>query len=204
MLPSISRLPIYAFCDAEVTFFERDCVEEALIEFYDAFPGRKMVFNGARQWGSNQYSSPNWYLWETRNRQNGRRTQIDADVLLNLMRNDPRGPHIDVFFTSYDLTSLGKEFCFGVSSKLTTVQSVARYRHLGFRDTRAIIKTMTWHGLGHIFDLSSSDMMHCSNQGCSMRYATSLDELIVQSREVENMHRMYCPECMEKLRKCLK
>lgn len=198
---SVSRLPIYAFCDAEVTLFERDCMEEALLGFHDAFPGRKIVFSGARQWGTNRYSSPNWYIWEARNMQNSRRrTQIDGDVLVNLMKNDPRERHIDVFFTSYDLTTLGREFCFGMcDGQLTTVQSVARYRHLRFQDVRAIIKRMTWNGLGRIFDVPSN----CSNPGCSMQRAANLNELIVQSREIENMHRLYCPECMEKLKRLL-
>lgn len=205
-------LPINVAWDSGLSPFEQDCVTEGMLEFKEAFPGRRVVIVGSRQWSIGNYSSADWYIRQTKAVQrNYNGLQLDADILLGLMMDNPRQktePFVDVLITSYDLASKGPSDRFGTANGRIVVQSVARYGRLSFADRRMVIKTTIWHELGHVFGLTeginrpNTELKfgsHCTNPGCSMCQSTSLDEKVALARKVGLMHRIYCPQCKREM-----
>ena len=196
-------LPIYVMWDSGLSSFEQECVKDAMIEFEETFPGRKIVICGSRQWSNGDYSSADWYVRKAK----GDGIKLDVDFLLNLMEKEPRQestPRVDVLITSYDLSTGKESFCYGKTRGRFIVQSVARYERLSFADRKLVIKNMIWRELGHVFgaamNTSRSDVVrivdwYCMNVGCAMRWGANLDVWVQHARETERMHRLYCPKC---------
>lgn len=200
-------LPIYVMYDSGLDVFERYCIEDAMREFASEFPQRKVVIYGAQAWSSGDYSSADWYIQKAAKilRPN-RNMQLNANSLLDLLIKEPwqKNPHIDVLFTSRDLSAPGLNFCFGMAIGRYTVQSVFRYRRLHAEDRRLAIKAVVWHELGHALGCAANlhrsnteDRLgpHCTNYGCVMRQGMDLGEWMKHAREMKSLGRIYCPQC---------
>lgn len=201
--------------DSGLDRFEENCIQEAIKEFFAAFPKRKIVIYGSTHWSCGNYSNADWYIQKAKrfNHQDQQVTQLDAKSVINLMLAEPwqkSSPHIDVCFTSKDLSIQGLNFCFGLTFDRCTVQSVYRYRGLAPEDRKIAIKSVFWHELGHVLgaarDLSRSNTEeclgpHCTNFGCVMRQGTSLLEWVKHARETSGMHMIYCRQCTEDIKK---
>ena len=154
-------LPIYVMYDTGITHDEEISIAEALADLKKIFPERKIVNFGKAAWGNGEYSSANWYVQKAMDidKIKDEYSQLNADVLVNLMSNEPyqeATPHIDVMFTSRDLTSKiwDLNFCFGMTRGRCTVQSVYRYRWLNAADKHLAIKAVVLHELGHVFGMA--------------------------------------------------
>lgn len=208
-------LPIYLVYDSKVNEFEVRCIMEALTAFKKLRPRQIVRAFGSQPWSTGNYSSADWYVRFARRiyREELGRTQLDAGSILTLLENEPwqeQNPHIDLFFTSYDLNMRGMNFCFGMTRGRNTVLSVYRFRKLCEDDREIAIKTLVWHELGHIFglasDLSRSNTRdccgpHCTNDGCAMCQGVSVKEWVMHAREVKKYGMIYCSQCMDDLRR---
>lgn len=207
-------LPIYVSYDSKITDFEQKAIIEGLKEISSVFPGREVVVFGSMAWSEGDYSSADWYVARAKKvMHRGRGLQLDAASLLGLMTNEPwqrTKAHIDVFFTSYDLTAPGLNFCFGMTSGRLTVQSVARYRVLPAADRYLAIKSVVQHELGHVYGLAGDLRRpnteqnlgpHCTNYGCIMRQSLTLELWVQHAREARAMGRIYCPSCLADARR---
>ena len=208
-------LPIYLTYDIGVDEFKIRAIMMALIEFKKLRPKQKITVHGSKPWSTGDYSSADWYIKSAKRifREDLGRVQLDADSILTLLENEPwqeQQSHIDLFFTSYDLSLRGINFCFGIARGRNTVQSVYRFRRLCADDREIAIKTLVWHELGHIFglasDLSRSNTRdccgpHCTNEGCAMCQGVSVKEWVMHAREVKKYGMIYCSQCMDDLRR---
>lgn len=210
-------LPVYVMYDSGVDLFERDCITDALQEFVETFPQRKVVIYGTRAWSTGDYSSADWYVRNAKRviRKGWDWVQYDAQSLLELMMKEPwqkANPHIDVLFTSHDLTGTSRgtvlNFCFGMTLGRFTVQCVFRFRDLPATDRRLAIKAVVWHELGHVFGCAANPHRsnteyklgrHCTNPGCIMRQGVNLNEWVRHARDAYRLGRIYCPQCREDL-----
>lgn len=207
-------MPIKVMYDTGLDRFEIDSVIEAMVAFKRLFPQRRITIYGSKPWlATGDYSGPDWYIQAARKvHTTGNRVQLDAHSVLHLLEDEPwqtQCPHVDVFFTSYDLTTQGMNFCFGATEGRCTVQSVYRYRGLNPEDRKLAIKTVVWHELGHVFGLAGDPNRtntqylfggHCTNYGCAMRQGMNLTEWVTIVRELKTAGRIYCPQCMQDMR----
>lgn len=209
-------LPINVMFDSGVDRFEEKAIIEGLVGAVFYFPSLSLRLYGSKVWAKGDYGCADWYIGMARKMLRHGHMQYDAGSLLELLRNEPwqSEPHIDVFFTSKDLTmEYGGEylnFCFGVASGRATIQSVARFRGLPDADRKLAIEAVVRHELGHIFGLAADlrrphtvDNLgaHCTNPGCIMRQALTVDEWVRNARESARMGMIYCPECMKDAKK---
>ena len=212
-------LPIYVMHDTGLTVLESTAVssgiQSALACLGQGGHRRRVEDFGAKAWAKGEFSSADWYVSQAKHlrRSNGI-VQLDADDLIGLMANEPwqdAEPHIDVMFTSYDLTVMDDgrylNFVFGLADGRFTVQSVARFRSIPDEFDRVLaIKAVVQHELGHIFgmasDLHRSNIEyslgpHCTNRGCVMRQALNVPDWAQNARDSYQMGMIYCPQCLE-------
>ncbi|MBR3116177.1 hypothetical protein IKF30_03035 [Candidatus Saccharibacteria bacterium] len=192
---------IHVMFDSGLTSLERESIRDGLIDFKERFPNKDIVNYRSRQWSTgSSYCSADWFIRQARLKQAISGSGLNVEVLLDLMREDPGQkayPHIDVLFTSCDLTRRGLKTCYGATSDRFTVQSLYRYRYLRLDDRIALIKWTLWHELGHMLGLSNN--IHCANRGCAMHQGKDFDETIRFAREMTRTNRIYCPDCTKKI-----
>ena len=206
-------LPIYVMYDSGLNLLERSSVEQAISDLRFEMPERRIESYGHWAWSKGDYGCADWYI-QTAGRiiKSKNQVQLDAESLLGLLEREPwqeKTPHIDVLFTSRDLSARGLNFCFGMTRGRCTVQSVYRYRSLNSSVDRSLaIKTVLWHELGHVFGLAvranNSEYKlgwHCTNHGCAMRQGMNLTEWVKNTRELKAAGRIYCPQCLADLHK---
>lgn len=212
---TMAILPIYVSYDSHLLTTEKRAIITAANEFNELFRDRRIYIFGSGPWSDNvEYSSGDWYVDKAKKilRKNSL-IQLDANSLIRLLAQEPwqkEEKHIDMFFTSYDLTAwsggMRLNFCFGLTSGRLTVLSVRRFRELQFRDRVLAIKALFWHELGHILgaarDLNreaTEDNLgpHCTSFGCIMRQGLSLEEWMSHAKQAERRSSFYCPSCME-------
>ena len=204
-------LPIYVMYDSGLSAFEQKCVKEAMVDFKELFPERDIVLYGSRAWSDGDYSSADWYVRNAKMKLRPGTFQLDAASILSLMETEPwqETPHVDVFFTSKDLTAKGLNFCFGMTRGRCTVQSVHRYRQLYPEDRKLAIKAVVLHELGHVFGLATGRQVnveyrlgyHCTSFGCVMQQGMNLSEWVRHAREAKRVGMIYCPYCMKDMRR---
>ena len=207
-------LPIYVCYDSGLDAFEVQCIKDALVELKILFPNRVIKDFGSRSWSVGDYSSADWYVNKAKKvLRSSAISQLDAGSLIDLMQSEPwqrNDPHIDVLFTSKDLTITNLNFCFGLARGRITVQSVFRYRRLSNADRELAIKAVVHHELGHIFgcaiDLARANTEmnlgeHCTNYGCIMRQGLSVEEWVKHAKEAKYLKRIYCPQCLADARR---
>ena len=208
-------LPIYVMYDSSLDDFEIRCIKEAMWEFVSLFPERKVVIYGSRAWSRGDYSSADWYAQNAKRviKKGWKWVQYDAQSLLELMMNEPwqrNNPHIDMMFVSHDLTARNLNFCFGMTMGRYTVQSVFRYRDLKEDDRWLAVKAVALHELGHVFGCAANPHRsnteiklgrHCTNPACIMQQGMNKTEWVKHARDAYSLGRVYCPQCMEDIRK---
>lgn len=211
-------LPIYVMWDSGLTPDEQRAIVNGLKEFNDLFPEREIYVFGSDRWTeAEEFSSADWYLSKAKRvTRKGKPAQLDALSLILKMMDEPyqkTNVHIDVMFTSKDLTaklnSSWLNFCFGLTSGRYTVQSVARFRGLPTYDKTLAIKAILWHELGHVLGAAGNRKMfvennlglHCTKHGCIMRQGLSVPEFVKHAKEARKQGRIYCPLCLEDIKK---
>ena len=208
-------LPIYLTFDSGLDDYERHCLKDAMVAFKELFPERAVYTYGDKAWATGDYSCADWYIRFAKKifTPGYAGIQLDADDLLRLIENEPwqkKNPHIDVFFTSYDLNVEGMNFCFGLARGRNTVQSVYRFKKLDSTERKLALQTLVWHELGHIFGMASDSRRshtkellgrHCTNLGCSMCQGVTVDEWVSNAKMVKYSGKIYCPQCMEDMLK---
>ena len=205
-------LPIFICYDTGLDMFEIKSIAEALKDIMRLFPERHVENFGSAAWSAGDYSSADWYVSHTRHvLRQGAIMQLDARSMLGLLYSEPwqkTNPHIDLLFTSRDLTANGLNFCFGMASGRVSVQSVFRYRGLCDTDRRLAIKAVVHHELGHILGCAKYGRIHtkmslgshCTNHGCIMRQGLCLSDWVQHARDAERAGWIYCPECLAEAR----
>ncbi len=205
-------LPIYVMYDSGLDEVEEVAVLAALRDLSALVPEFEITCFGSEAWCSGEYSSADWYIQHTEivRGKNGE-LQLNADQLLDLVASEPwqANPHIDIVLTSCDLTAFdaGQQlnFVFGIADGRFSIQSVARFRDCSNFDRTLAIKTMIWHELGHILGMAADLNRdhteyklgpHCTSFGCSMKQGMSVSEWVENAREVFQVGRIYCPECL--------
>lgn len=207
-------LPIHLMYDSGIQPMEEMAILDGLHEVLEIFPKREAINYGAKPWIKGEFSSADWYVDHASKfyRPNGD-VQLDADDLIDLMRFEPwqeKQAHIDMMFTSLDLTTLGGDgyldYVFGAADGRFTVQSVARFRDIPLEHDRILaIKNVVQHELGHIFgmanDLHRENTVedfgpHCTNFGCVMRQAITVSEWVQNARDSYQMGIVYCKQCL--------
>lgn len=207
-------LPIYVMYDSGLDLVERSAVYSALKELDKLFPEREITLYGDAPFAEGAWSSAAWYLQRAKGVTRNGTHQLDASSLLELLEQEPwnQTPHIDVLLTSYDLTAGNLRFCFGIARGLNTVDSVYRYRTLPDADDRfSCIQAVVWHELGHVFGLAprgrtnTEDNLgsHCTNPGCVMQQGLDVNTWARHVKEAKSMGRIYCPQCMEDLKRTM-
>lgn len=207
-------LPICVSYDSGVDFFEEAAIRSGLFEALECLRYQNSVrIIGSDPWHQGKCSSADWYIGGAKTiyrDQIGQ--QIDADDLIRMLMCSPwqiNEPHIDILFTSHDLTVRRDgdwlNFVFGASLGRVTVQSVARFRDIPNGDDRRLaIKTLMQHELGHIFGMAANPNRsnvrdsigpHCTNYGCVMRQALTVPAWVENAREAYQMGTIYCPQC---------
>lgn len=205
---------VYLMYDSGVTEKEASAIIAGIEEIESVFPGRLFVNYGSRPWSAGDYSSADWYLEHAPITTRNGEIQLLSDGILQLLNNEPwqkSDPHIDVFFVSQDLTTRTSQgqilnFVFGEAMGRATVQSVARFRWLDSNSKYLAIKALVQHELGHIFHLAGDRErgnteynlgMHCTNPGCVMRQALTVEDWVKNAIESQRRRMIYCPQCLE-------
>ena len=207
-------LPIYVSYDSGVDRVEIDAIDEAIEEVKSLFPRRRIIDYQSATWRAGDFSSANWYIKEAKKRDKSYvpGSPINAFWLLNLVSQEPFqkvNEHIDVLFTSEDLTAPEQSICHGLGSDRYTVQSVYRYRNLPVEDRRLMIKYTFYHEIGHVLgcarNLNRSNTEdryghHCTRYGCVMRQGLTPGARLQIAKEASKMGRIFCPQCQEDAR----
>lgn len=199
--------PIFSCYDSGVEESEVKAIVDALKEFRRLFPERRIFNYGSKPWCKGDFSSADWYV---KNAKELPSKQKDASDMALLLAKEPwqkTSPHIDVLFTSKDLSFDDNNFVFGLAypSLRVTVQSVARYRILSDEDKTLAIKAVVWHELGHILGCAHPGRVktkyilgsHCTNPGCIMQQGLSVPVWLEHAKQAKALHQIYCPLCME-------
>lgn len=210
-------LPIYISYDNGLDAIERTAIREAVLEFQRIFPERKFYNFGSKAWSDGDFSSGDWYVNHARRvmRKNFP-LQLDAGSILHLFEREPwqnLEEHIDVFFTSHDLTArFGFQwlnFCFGLTRGHNTVQSVSRFRRLAFRNRKLAVKAVLLHELGRVLGAAADPGRHCTeenlgrhctNYGCIMRQGLTVEEWVEHAMQAESRG-WYCTDCRNDIRR---
>ena len=211
-------LPIYVMHDSGLDEFEVNVIKSGLAELKETLPERQIYNYGAETWCEGAYSSADWYISKGKSvMRPDHPAQLDARSVLLLTMREPwqiAEKHIDIIFTSQDLTTKYEDgylnFCFGLTMGRYTIQSVARFRDLPLRDRCLVIKSLMWHELGHVLGAAGNLLRdntvdklgsHCINYGCVMQQGMTVQEMVQNARQAERRGRIYCPDCMADIRK---
>lgn len=201
-------LPIYCMYDSGIDRTEERAIVEGLAEFLNVFPERRIINFGMHPFGEGDYSSADWYIKHAKKHIHFGRIQLEADSLVDLMMQEPwqADPHIDLFFVSNDLYQKDSNapFCFGLSCKRVSVQSVFRYRRMSANDRFLAVKHTVLHELGHILGMVSNQDrakikeqqgLHCTSPGCVMRQGITALDWVKNAKASDKNHTTYCPLC---------
>lgn len=204
---------IFISWDNDITESEADAIICGVNQMSVICRERKFVVYGANSWSSGSYSSGQWYVDHAQRTVTG---QVDGDSLVDLLQSEPwqvTEPHIDVFFTSEDLTARDRgrylNYCFGLADVVAgiSVQSVARFRHLSVHERKLCIERVFRHEIGHLLGMASSGRAnteenlgsHCLNLGCTMRQGLNINQWLRHSLEENRYCSKFCPQCLTEL-----
>ena len=177
-------------------------IEQGLREAQPLF-GSKIINLGWGSWEMGEYKSADELVRSMPKNSSG---QIDGDALedkLIRLNQTWLEPGAIVLITSLDLYMKGTPWCFALSKRRTTVQSVHRFRGLSEKDESLCIRRTLKHELGHIYgcpaNIRRSNTVenmgtHCTNPGCVMRQVSSVSSLIYAAKN-ENPYNCFCPQC---------
>lgn len=215
-------LPIYVSYDSGTDELERRAITDGMFDAMRAFESKhNIMVYGVDQWSEHTLGSADRCVASCKGiRYDDKRTQLDAihliDLLFNNSRNDPK-PHINVLFTSHDLTTRDEngdwmDYVLEVFGGHNFACSLARFRNIADDcDRKVAIQAITAHGLGYAFDMTyhllgrnfdtDDSIRACVNCGCVMQSGktpTTWTRIAYESRRNE---RVFCPECIDRARR---
>lgn len=204
--------PVYVCYDDGVTAAERKAINSCLNVMQPLF-GCEIYCYGTEPWPYGRYRSANAIVKSTPKNVSG---QLSVSVLLDKLEETSASwieLNAFVLYTSKDLyfQERNLSWCFGAARKNTrvSVQSVKRFRGLSESAAAFCIRRTLRHELGHIFRCAASNYrsntvdlagLHCTNRGCSMRQAGSLNDLLAMMAD-ERDEACFCEQCMADLRR---
>ena len=212
-------LPIYVSYDSGMDQLERRAITDGMIGTMRAFESKhNVMMYGVDRWSEHALGSADWCVMSCRSvyRVEGKRTQQDAlhliDLLFNNTRNDPK-PHINVLFTSHDLTMRDEngdwvDYVLEMFDGQNYVCSLAQFRHIADDcDRKLAIQAIVAHGLGHAFGMTyglrrsfrtAENGAACVNCGCAMQNSVLPVAWVRIAHELRHSERVFCSECISR------
>ena len=204
--------PVYVCYDDGVAMAERAAIERGLIEI-EPLIGSDTYCYGTEEFPQGRYRSADSVVRSTARNKSG---QLNISIILDKLEEMSASwgeTNAVVLFTSEDLCFPAKNlpYCFGAARQGTrvSVQSVKRFRHLSEEPESFCIRRTLRHELGHIYCCAGNPRrsntvdiagLHCTNKGCSMRQAGSVEELLSMMAD-ERDKTCFCDQCMADLRR---
>ena len=162
------------------------------------------------------YWSTLWYIEQSLDEKSG---QIIAPQFIKIVEREPwqhAAPHYDVAILDQDLRDEPERNILADSDphvfascqpNLATAISVYRLRSIGDPEhRRTALRRLAIHAFGHVLDLPSSrrqenvelarGQINCLNT-CSMRFASSVTQLVDLGSEEHDSRIIFCKECTE-------
>lgn len=199
---------IKIFYIGDFSELELDAISNSVQQMLDLMPNWEIITNESNQ-----------IAVETAAEKSKKRTnkiygeQIDANSLIENVKKSKVRKYANeriVVFTTYGLYKEDYSFLFGLSSPKENIciNSLSRYRELPEYEQELGIEWVVRHELGHLGGLIKTGRSnsyekggtHCSNYGCTMGQAWTLQELQARVYEIEKMESLFCSQCIKDLK----